>query len=157
MVPDFQRLETWLVPSWTTRSRRYHKSTIVWRNLPLYHLFTCLLSFVTLFVVEKTRQSTRSGGTGAGFVRPRFIREFVWTGSFRRGRARFRGDQKSRTTNGALLTPSYLLALLRELSQCPRALTWVTVPEHFRKTNVWHIFCTNWKKRVGKLILTFRT
>ena len=26
------------------------------------------------------------------------------------------------TLNGALSTPSYLLALLRELSQCPRAL-----------------------------------
>ena len=30
--------DTWLIPSGMTRSRQYHESTMVWRNLPLYHL-----------------------------------------------------------------------------------------------------------------------
>jgi len=41
--PTSDRLETWLIPSGTNRSRRYHESTMVWRNLPLYHLCKCLL------------------------------------------------------------------------------------------------------------------
>ena len=43
--------------------------------------------------------------------------------------------------NGALSTPGYLLALLRELSQCqhpecPRALTEIIMPKQVRKTNL---------------------
>jgi len=33
------------------------------------------------------------------------------------------GDQRSGTINGALSTPGYLLALLRELAHVPRGLT----------------------------------
>jgi len=33
------RLETWLILSGTTRSKLYHESTMVWRNLPSYHLW----------------------------------------------------------------------------------------------------------------------
>jgi len=35
--------------------------------------------------------------------------------------------------NGAPSTPGFLLALLRELSQCPRALTEITVSQQVRK------------------------
>jgi len=37
--PSSDRLETWLIPSWTTKSRQEqsHGSTMVWRNLPPYH------------------------------------------------------------------------------------------------------------------------
>ena len=37
--PTSDRLETWLIPSGTTRSRQWHESTIVWRNLPQYDRF----------------------------------------------------------------------------------------------------------------------
>ena len=42
----------------------------------------------------------------------------------------------SGTLNGALSLPGYLLALLRELSQCPRALTEIIMPKQVRKTNL---------------------
>jgi len=42
----------------------------------------------------------------------------------------------SGTIKGALSTPGYLLALLRELSQCPRALTEIIMPKQVRKTNL---------------------
>jgi len=58
--------------------------------------------------------------------------------------------------NGAPSTPGYLLALLRELSQCPRALTEITKPKQVRKMRLTH-FLYHFKKRVGKTILTFRT
>jgi len=54
---------------------------------------------VTLFLLKRARQSTRSGVTRARCVRPWLTRSFVWTGtgSFRRGCARFRGDRRLRT------------------------------------------------------------
>jgi len=58
--------------------------------------------------------------------------------------------------NGAPSTPGFLLALLRELSQCPWALTEITKPKQVRKMNLTH-FLYQFKKRVGKSILTFRT
>jgi len=58
--------------------------------------------------------------------------------------------------NGAPSTPGYLLALLRELSQCPRALTDITKPKQARKMNLTS-FLYQFKKKVGKSILTFRT
>jgi len=58
--------------------------------------------------------------------------------------------------NGAPSSPGYLLALLRELLQCPRALTEITKPKQVRKMNLTH-FSYQFKKRVGKSILTFRT
>ena len=44
------------------------------------------------------------------------------------------------------LTPGYLLALLRELSQCPRALTEITKPKQVRKMNLTHFFVPVQKK-----------
>jgi len=35
--PTSDRLETWLIPSGTIRSKQYHESRMVWRNLPSYH------------------------------------------------------------------------------------------------------------------------
>jgi len=112
--------------------------------------------FVTLFLFEKTRQITISGVTGASCVRPWLTRGIGQTGSLQRRWARFRGDQRSDTINGALLTPSYLLAFLREHSQCTRALIWITVPKQVRKTNLTRSLY-QFKKRVGKSILAFRT
>ena len=77
---------------------------------------------LTLFWLKKTRQRTRSSVTGARCVRPWLTRDIVQTGSFRRWWAMWRGNWRSGTINSALSTPGYLLALLRELSQCPRAL-----------------------------------
>jgi len=58
--------------------------------------------------------------------------------------------------NGAPSTPGYLLALLRELSQCLWALTQITKPKQVRKMNLTR-FLYQFKKRVRKSILTFRT
>jgi len=58
--------------------------------------------------------------------------------------------------SGAPSTPGYLLALLRELSQCPRALTTITKLKQVRKTNLTG-FLYHFKKKGGKSILTFRT
>jgi len=83
-------------------------------------------SFVKLFLSEKIRESTKStdGGTGTGCVRIWLTHDIAWTASIWRGSARFRGNRRSGTSNGALSTPNHLLALLWELSQCPaRALT----------------------------------
>jgi len=52
------------------------------------------LRFVTLFLLKRTRQNTSSGVTGASCVRPWLTRTIVWTGSFRREWARFRGDRR---------------------------------------------------------------
>jgi len=108
------------------------------------------LRFVTIFLLEKTRQSTRKGGTGASCVRPWLTRDIVWTGLFWRGQARFRGDQRSGTLNSALSTPGYLLALLRELSQCPRAFTEIIMPKQVRKTNL-DIFLVPFQKKGWKI------
>jgi len=58
--------------------------------------------------------------------------------------------------NGAPSTPGYLLALLRELSQCPRTLTEITNPKQVRKMNMTR-FLYQFKKRVVKSILTDRS
>jgi len=50
--------------------------------------------FVTLFLLKKAKQSTRSDGTGACCIRLWLTRDIVWTRSFRRGWARFRGDRR---------------------------------------------------------------
>jgi len=39
VFPTSDRLETWLIPSGTNRSRQYHESTMVCLNLPPYHRF----------------------------------------------------------------------------------------------------------------------
>jgi len=58
--------------------------------------------------------------------------------------------------NSAPSTPGYLLALLRAVSQCPPALTEITIRKQARKSNLTRILY-QFKKSVGKLILTFRT
>ena len=62
----------------------------------------------------------------------------------------FRGDQRSGTLNGALSTPGYLLALLRELSQCPQALTEIIMPKQVRKTNL-DMFLVPFQKKGWKI------
>jgi len=37
--PSSDRLQTWFIPSGTTRSQQQHESTIVWHNLPPYDRF----------------------------------------------------------------------------------------------------------------------
>jgi len=56
----------------------------------------------------------------------------------------------SGTLNGALSTPSYLLALLRELSQYPRALTEIIMPKQVRKTNL-DMFLVPFQKKGWKI------
>jgi len=70
---------------------------------------------VTLFSLERTRQSTGSAGTTKGSVSPWLTRDIVYTKSFRNGCARSRSDRRSGTINGALSTPGYLPALLHTL------------------------------------------
>jgi len=57
---------------------------------------------------------------------------------------------------GALSTPGYLLALLRELSQCPRGLTENVEAKQVRKTNRTDVLYQI-GKMVRKSIRTFRT
>jgi len=57
---------------------------------------------------------------------------------------------------GALSTPGYLLALLRELSHVPRGLTENVQAKQARKTNRTYILYQI-GKMVRKSILTFRT
>jgi len=72
---------------------------------------------------DKAEVSTWTVVTEASCVRPWLTCDIVWTGSFCRGWARFRGDLRSGTINGALIKPGYFLALLRELLHVPRGLT----------------------------------
>ena len=58
--------------------------------------------------------------------------------------------------NGAPSTPGYLLALLRELLHVPRGLPEIAEAKQVRKTNQSGILY-QFKKRVGKSILTFRS
>ena len=58
--------------------------------------------------------------------------------------------------NGAPSTLGYLLALLRDLSHVPRDLTEIAEAKQVRKTNQSGILY-QFKKRLGKSILTFRT
>jgi len=81
-------------------------------------------------------------------------RDIFKTGSFRMSQVV--RQLRSGTINDALLTLGYLLALLRELLQCLRALTEITKPRQVRKMNLTRILY-QFKKRVGKSILTFRT
>ena len=65
-------------------------------------------------------------------------------------------DRRSGTINGALSTPGYLLALLRELSHVPRGLAENAEAKEVRKTNRTDILYQI-GKMVRKSILTFRT
>jgi len=57
---------------------------------------------------------------------------------------------------GAPSTPGYLLAFLRELLHVPRGLAKIAEAKQVRKMNQSGILY-QFKKRVGKSILTFRT
>jgi len=61
-----------------------------------------------------------------------------------------RDIQRLGTLIGALSTPGYLLALLRELSQCPRALTEIIIPKQVRKTNI-DMFLVPFQKKGWKI------
>ena len=65
-------------------------------------------------------------------------------------------SRRSEVGNGALSTPGYLLALLRELSHVPRGLTENAEAKQVRKTNRTD-FLYQIGKMVRKSILTFRT
>jgi len=72
-----------------------------------------------------------------------------------RGLSSFRGDQRLGTIIGTFNTRN-LLALLQELSQCPRPLN--KLPWCWYDKRLWHDFGTRqFKERVGKLVLTLRT
>jgi len=47
--------EPWLIPSGTTRSKPYHGSTMVWRNLAPYHLFKCLFPHYHALFISKDK------------------------------------------------------------------------------------------------------
>jgi len=53
--PTSDRLPTWLIPSVTTGSRKWHESTMVWDNLPLYHLCKYLLTLCHNLFVRKDK------------------------------------------------------------------------------------------------------
>jgi len=55
--PTSNRLETWLISPRTNQPRQYHESTMVLRNLPLHHLFKCLLALCHALSIWKTRKS----------------------------------------------------------------------------------------------------
>jgi len=60
--PTSDRLETWLILSGTIRSKQWHESTMVWRNLPSHHLWQCLLPLCHAQLEEKdeTKYQKRS-------------------------------------------------------------------------------------------------
>jgi len=106
-------------PKWAERV----VALAIWRAFQICIHFYCAIigvSFTELKIIEafvwvplsKIIQSTRSDGMGAGCVRLRSTRDFVWTRSFRRGWARFVGNRTWRSgtlmINSTLLTPGYL-------------------------------------------------
>ena len=101
----------------------------------------CATAFRTLSCLFKQKEcdkaevSTSRGGSGAICVRPWLTRDIVSTGSFRRVWARCRGDWRSGNIHSVLLTPGYLLALLREFSHVPQGLTKIAEAKQVRKTN----------------------
>jgi len=53
--PTSDCLETWLIPSRTIRSEQHHESTMVWCNLPTYHLWWYLLPLCHALLEEKDK------------------------------------------------------------------------------------------------------
>jgi len=121
---------------------------------------TAYFRFVTLILLKMTRQSTRSGVTEARYIKPWLTRDIVsgWTKSFqtRWGMSQVSRRLEAAYINGAPSIPGYLLALLRELSQRPRAFYRNYRVEAGTKIDLTR-FLYQFKKRVRKLILTFRT
>jgi len=109
-----------------------------WRNVPLYHLLKCLLPLCHALFVEKGktkyykrcyRGTLRQTIVDSWYCLDRVVPE---------GMSQVSRQSEVAYINGAPSTPGYLLALLRELSQCPRALTEITKPKQARKTNLTH-------------------
>jgi len=64
--PTSDRLETCLILSGTIRSKQHYESTMVWHNLPSYHLWECLLPLCHALLEEKDKtkyQKRWYGGT----------------------------------------------------------------------------------------------
>jgi len=129
---------------------------MVLRNVLLYHLLKCLLPLChALFVAKgKTKyfkwcyrdmlRQTMVDSSDHGCL-DRVVPE---------GMIQVLRRSEVAYINGVPSTPGYLLALMRELSQWPRALTDITVSQQVRKLNLTR-FLYQFKKRVGKSILTF--
>ena len=75
--PTSNRLQTWLIPSGTTRFRPMNEITIVWRSVPPYDRFGTLSCPVLLKERDKAEVSTIRGGTRAGCIRPWLTRCIV--------------------------------------------------------------------------------
>jgi len=101
--------------------------------------------FVTLFLMKKARQSTRSGVTGARCVRLWLTRDIVWTRSFRRGWARCRGDRRLRTKTARPQHSAIFWHSCGNFRSVRGPLQ--KLPSRCRYENwTWHVFCTNSKK-----------
>ena len=68
LFPTSDRLETWLIP--LERPDLDNTTSQPWSQAiyPCTTSASAYLLFVTIFLLEKTRQSTRSGGTGASCI-----------------------------------------------------------------------------------------
>jgi len=157
-VHNFRSLRHQAHPLWndrvwdTTTSQPWSDATC-----PCTTSWSTYFRFVTLFLLKKARQSTSSGVVYRGTLRQTMVDSYCCLDRV----VPERMSQVSRQSevvyiNGAPSTPGYLLALLRELLQCPRALTEITKPKQVRKMNLTR-FLYHFKKSVGKSILTFRT
>jgi len=97
--------------------------------VPLYHLLKCLLPLYHALFVEKGktkyqkqcyRGTLRQTMVDSCYCLDRVVPE---------GMSQVSRRSEVAYINGAPSTPSYLLALLRELLQCPRAVTEITKPK----------------------------
>jgi len=103
---------------------------MIWCNCPR----TTSSSILSRLFRKKERDKVEVSTWSGGCVRPWLTRDIVKESSFRRGWARFRRDWRSGTINGALSTPVYHLALLRDLSHVLRVLE-IAEAKQVRKTN----------------------
>jgi len=150
--PTSDRLETLLIPSGTTRSRQFHESTMVWGNLPLYHLCKCLLTLChNLFVrKDKTKYQKRWYG---GKLRQTMVDSWycldrvVPEGISQVSKRSEVGNIKRRSLNNQL--SSGTSAGTFAVSAGPYQSRY----EKRTLTCFWYHF----KKRVGNSIITFRT
>jgi len=101
--------------------------------------------FVTLFLLKKARQSTRSSVTGARCVRPWLTRDILWTGSFRRGWARCRGDRRLRTWTALSQHPAIFWHFCGNFCSVRGPLQKLPSRSRYEKWT-WHVFCTSSKK-----------
>jgi len=153
MYTTSDRFDTCLILSRATRSNQHHESTMVWCNVPLYHLLKCLLPLCHALFVEKGktkyqkrcyRGTLRQTMVDSWYCLDRVVPELM--------------SQVSRWLEVAYInsvpsTPGYLLALLRELSQCLRALTEITKPKQVRKMNLtrfWYQFKKGFENRSSR-------